>query len=128
MSADFASCSAPNLCRAARSRSIIISDSTVTISSARRARAELASFVSASTLVLSAHCCSYRSPVMEERYDESSMPVTGRSPGSARNYDRRVKAVIYSEPGGAEVLRYEEVPDPEPGAGDVVVRVAACAL
>jgi NADPH:quinone reductase-like Zn-dependent oxidoreductase len=39
-----------------------------------------------------------------------------------------VKAVIYSEPGGAEVLRYQEVPDPEPGPADVVVRVAACAL
>jgi NADPH:quinone reductase-like Zn-dependent oxidoreductase len=39
-----------------------------------------------------------------------------------------VKAIIYSEPGGAEVLRHEDVPDPEPGPGDVVVRVAACAL
>lgn len=39
-----------------------------------------------------------------------------------------MKAVVYSEPGGADVLRYEDVADPEPGPGDVIVRVAACAL
>jgi NADPH:quinone reductase-like Zn-dependent oxidoreductase len=39
-----------------------------------------------------------------------------------------VKAVSYRAPGGPEVLEYCDVPDPEPGAADVVVRVEACAL
>jgi len=39
-----------------------------------------------------------------------------------------VKAMRYHEPGGAEVLCYEEVPDPEPGPVDVVVDVVATAL
>ncbi|MDG2262127.1 MAG: zinc-binding dehydrogenase, partial [Actinomycetota bacterium] len=39
-----------------------------------------------------------------------------------------MKAMLYHDPGGPEVLRYVDVPDPEPGAGDVVVRVDACAL
>ena len=39
-----------------------------------------------------------------------------------------MKAVRFHEHGGPEVLRYEEVPDPELGAGDVLVRVHACAL
>ena len=39
-----------------------------------------------------------------------------------------MKAMRYHEPGGPEVLRYEEVPDPEPGPVDVVVDVVATAL
>ena len=39
-----------------------------------------------------------------------------------------MKAVRCHEPGGSEVLRFEDVPDPEPGTHDVVVRVAATAL
>jgi NADPH:quinone reductase-like Zn-dependent oxidoreductase len=39
-----------------------------------------------------------------------------------------MKAARYSEHGGPEVLRYEDVPDPAPGPADVVVRVGACAL
>lgn len=39
-----------------------------------------------------------------------------------------MKAVRYHRTGGPEVLEYVEVPDPEPGALDVVVRVEACAL
>jgi len=39
-----------------------------------------------------------------------------------------VKAARYSGHGGAEVIRYEDVPDPGIGAADVVVRVVACAL
>lgn len=39
-----------------------------------------------------------------------------------------MKAVIYHEPGGPEVLQYTDVPDPEPGPVDVVVDVAATAL
>ena len=36
-----------------------------------------------------------------------------------------MKAVRFHELGGPEVLRLEEVPDPEPGDGDVLVRLAA---
>ena len=39
-----------------------------------------------------------------------------------------MKAMRYHEPGGPDVLRYEEVPDPEPGPVDVVVDVVAAAL
>lgn len=39
-----------------------------------------------------------------------------------------MKAVRYHETGSADVLRYEDVPDPQPGPGDVVVRVKAAAL
>jgi NADPH:quinone reductase-like Zn-dependent oxidoreductase len=39
-----------------------------------------------------------------------------------------VQAVVVSEHGGAEVLRLEEVPDPEPGPDDVVVELRAAAL
>ncbi|MFR9730296.1 quinone oxidoreductase family protein [Saccharopolyspora sp. MS10] len=36
-----------------------------------------------------------------------------------------MKAAVYYENGGPEVLRYEDVPDPEPGAGEALLRVAA---
>ena len=39
-----------------------------------------------------------------------------------------MKAVIISEHGGPEVLRYTNVPEPSIGASDVLVRVRACAL
>lgn len=39
-----------------------------------------------------------------------------------------MKAVRYYELGGPEVLRLEDVPDPEPGPGDVLVRLAASAV
>jgi NADPH2:quinone reductase len=39
-----------------------------------------------------------------------------------------VKAAVYDAPGGPEVLRYEDVPDPESGDGDVLVRVEAISI
>jgi NADPH:quinone reductase-like Zn-dependent oxidoreductase len=39
-----------------------------------------------------------------------------------------MKAIRFHEHGGPGVLRLEEVPDPEPEAGEVLVRVRACAL
>ena len=39
-----------------------------------------------------------------------------------------MKAMLYHEAGGPEVLQYVDVPDPEPGPGDVVIDVAATAL
>lgn len=39
-----------------------------------------------------------------------------------------MKAMFYTETGGPEVLQYADRPDPEPGAGDVVVDVEATAL
>jgi putative PIG3 family NAD(P)H quinone oxidoreductase len=39
-----------------------------------------------------------------------------------------MRAVVISEPGGPEVLRVEDVPDPEPQPDEVVVDIAACAV
>jgi len=39
-----------------------------------------------------------------------------------------MKAVVIHEHGGPDVLKYEDVPDPVAGAGEVLVRVRACAL
>jgi NADPH:quinone reductase-like Zn-dependent oxidoreductase len=39
-----------------------------------------------------------------------------------------MKAMLYEEVGGPEVLRYVDVPDPEPGPADVVVAVFATSL
>ena len=39
-----------------------------------------------------------------------------------------MKAMLYNEVGGPEVFQYIDVPDPEPGAVDVVVDVAATSL
>jgi NADPH:quinone reductase-like Zn-dependent oxidoreductase len=40
----------------------------------------------------------------------------------------RVKAIRIHEDGGPEVLRYEDAPDPEPGPGEVLVRLRAASL
>jgi putative PIG3 family NAD(P)H quinone oxidoreductase len=37
-------------------------------------------------------------------------------------------AVVITEPGDPEVLSWQEVPDPEPGPGEVVIKVAASAV
>jgi NADPH2:quinone reductase len=39
-----------------------------------------------------------------------------------------VHAVVLHETGGPEVLRYEEVPDPEPAEGEVLVRIEAAGV
>ena len=39
-----------------------------------------------------------------------------------------MRAIVASEPGGPEVLSLGEVPDPEPGPGEVLLRVAATAV
>lgn len=39
-----------------------------------------------------------------------------------------MKAVVYNEHGGPQVLRYADLPDPEPGPVDVVIKVTATAL
>jgi len=39
-----------------------------------------------------------------------------------------VKAVVFHEFGGVDVLRLEELPDPQPGPGEVLLDVVACAL
>ena len=39
-----------------------------------------------------------------------------------------MKAVRIHQDGGPEVLRYEDAPDPEPGPGDVLIRLAAASL
>ena len=39
-----------------------------------------------------------------------------------------MRAVVIDEPGGPDVLRVAEVPDPQPAADEVVIDVAACAV
>jgi NADPH:quinone reductase-like Zn-dependent oxidoreductase len=39
-----------------------------------------------------------------------------------------MKAVLYHQPGGPEVLQYTDVAEPTPDRGDIVVQVEACAL
>src|SRR6476659_4137615 len=39
-----------------------------------------------------------------------------------------VKAIRIHEDGGPEVLRYEDVPDPDPGPGEVLVSLRAASL
>src|SRR5690606_21090148 len=53
-----------------------------------------------------------------------------RSPGTGRHwlYGWRMRAVTISEPGGPEKLQWTEVPDPRPGAGEVLLEVVASAV
>src|SRR5436305_14761906 len=39
-----------------------------------------------------------------------------------------MRAIVIREPGGPDVLEWREVPDPEPGPGEVLVDVAASAV
>jgi NADPH:quinone reductase-like Zn-dependent oxidoreductase len=39
-----------------------------------------------------------------------------------------VKALLSREPGGPEALRLEELPEPRPGAGELLVRIRACSI
>jgi putative PIG3 family NAD(P)H quinone oxidoreductase len=39
-----------------------------------------------------------------------------------------MRAVVITEPGGPEVLEVQDVPDPTPGPGEVIVKVAAAAI
>ena len=39
-----------------------------------------------------------------------------------------MRAVVVTEPGGPEVLAVHDLPDPEPGPGEVVLDVAASAV
>ena len=39
-----------------------------------------------------------------------------------------MKAIVFDQPGDADVLRYADAPDPQPGAGELLVRVRASAV
>ncbi|MBI3989615.1 MAG: zinc-binding dehydrogenase [candidate division NC10 bacterium] len=39
-----------------------------------------------------------------------------------------MKAVVFHQQGGLEVLKYEDAPDPKAGPGEVLIRVKACGL
>jgi NADPH:quinone reductase len=53
-------------------------------------------------------------------------PVAGAL--GVRVYGLVVRAVVLNEAGGPEVLRLEEVPDPQAGEGEVLVRVEAVGI
>src|SRR5579863_2382730 len=50
------------------------------------------------------------------------------SGASRKNVRMRMKAIVYTEHGGPEVLRYTDAPEPQIGPNEVLVRVRACAL
>jgi NADPH2:quinone reductase len=39
-----------------------------------------------------------------------------------------MKALYFEQHGELDVVKYGDVPDPEPGPGEVLIRVRACAL
>jgi putative PIG3 family NAD(P)H quinone oxidoreductase len=39
-----------------------------------------------------------------------------------------VHAIVITKPGGPDVLRWQQVPDPEPGPGDVLIEIAAAGV
>ena len=39
-----------------------------------------------------------------------------------------MKAILFDQPGDADVLRYDDAPDPQPGADELLVRVHATAV
>src|SRR5260370_6398219 len=41
---------------------------------------------------------------------------------------KQMKAVVMHEYGGPDVLKYEDVPDPVPGEGEVLIRMAAASI
>src|SRR5690606_11552378 len=60
---------------------------------------------------------------------EARSAVPSRHPvGMSVDGKGRMRAVVIREPGGPEVLEVREVPRPEPGPGEVLVRVAASGL
>jgi NADPH:quinone reductase len=52
----------------------------------------------------------------------------GDDKGAAHRYVVPVRAAVIHETGPPEVIRVEEVPDPEPGEGEVLVRVEAAGV
>jgi NADPH:quinone reductase-like Zn-dependent oxidoreductase len=54
--------------------------------------------------------------------------MVGRRQRSEAYDPRLVKAIRIHEDGGPEVLRYEDAPDPEPGEGEVLIRLRAASL
>ncbi|MGD0400558.1 MAG: zinc-binding dehydrogenase [Syntrophobacteraceae bacterium] len=47
---------------------------------------------------------------------------------SGKDHEKKMKALCFHQHGGPDVLRYEDVADPTPGKGQVLVEVKACAL
>ena len=60
--------------------------------------------------------------------DESARCLNEVAVGAAAEEDGAMKAVFIRRYGGPEVLEYGDFPDPEVGAGDVLVKVAAAAI
>src|SRR5262245_2520767 len=66
--------------------------------------------------------------LLRDRGEESSLPgARFRNPGPGRG-GKAMKAAYYETTGAPEVIKYGDLPTPEPKAGEVRVRVAAAAL
>src|SRR5207244_5630671 len=55
-------------------------------------------------------------------------PTLLDTPPKVRHKRRSVKAVVFHEFGGPDVLKLEELPAPSPGPGEVLLDILACAL
>jgi putative PIG3 family NAD(P)H quinone oxidoreductase len=55
-------------------------------------------------------------------------PPRNGIPTPVAGHTEEMRAITFDQPGGPEVLTWTEVPDPEPGPGEVVVDVAAAAV
>src|SRR5205085_11728588 len=61
---------------------------------------------------------------------EGSRGRAGRSRFGTRGSQdpHRVRALLSLAPGGPETLKLSELPDPQPGPGELLVKVRACAI
>src|SRR5215831_10031926 len=65
---------------------------------------------------------------MSEAAISHTVPQPGTGVTSNTGKMVRMRAVVITEPGGPDVLQVREVPDPQPGHGEVLIDVAATAI
>src|SRR5262245_42545786 len=65
---------------------------------------------------------------MSEAAMVDTVPQPGTGVTSRTGKMVHMRAVVITEPGGPDVLQVREVPDPEPGPGEVLIDVAATAI
>ncbi len=62
------------------------------------------------------------------RVDIEKPPASAQPPGPATRTDRTIKAAVIAGYGGPDVFEYRSVPEPIPGAGEILIKVAAAAV
>src|ERR1700690_2794579 len=61
-------------------------------------------------------------------FDLAGGMIVAANSGAHRTGRGNMKAIVVHEYGGPEVLKFEDYPDPVPGRGEVLVRVAAASV